>query len=247
MPDVVTGGMAAVSLYSAHQGAEAADDANSMQDAELQMAMERDRFNKEQIEQNNEWTTEDREDFIGRRDRERDLLDPVQEGIVDRANAGPDIEGAMKRSDADVSQSYGLARETNRRNNQRYGVNPSSGRQSSESRKLGNAEALTRTFGRNKARLQEDDRDWARKIAAIGTGNIRNASPNAQLGQLGVSGAEGVLGRQAGSNAIDANASYGLAGKLGADAIDRYDNRGSTPATNPISASNTVHEQNNWD
>ena len=244
MPDVLTGGMLAISLFSANEGRKAGNSANDLQARELQLAIERDKFNKGIVEEGNDWTREDRTDFLDRQDREREMLDPVQQGIVDRANKGPDFEGAAARSDADVAQSYGIERQKMQRQNQRYGVNPSSGRMSSENRRFGNAEALAKTYGRNRSHLQEDDRDWARKIAALGTGNTRNATPNANLSQLGVSGAQGVLGSQAGDAASNANAAYGLAGSLFADATDRFDNKPAAPTPN---GSATVVDQNNWD
>jgi hypothetical protein len=239
MPDWGTGIKSGISLWSANEGRKSAANSNDLAAAELQLEIERDKYNVKQVEQTNKWAKKDRKDFIGRRDRERGLLDPIQEGIVDRANKGPDFEGAAARSDADVSQSYGLQRDRQRRESQRYGVNPASGRRASEDRRFGNEEALAKVYGRNRSRLQEDDRDWARKIAALGTGNMRNASPNTNLSQLGVSGAAGVYGAQSLAAGQNSGAAFGLAGKLFADAADSWDSpQASSNPTNQSGGSN---------
>lgn len=225
MPDVVTGVMAGTSLLSAKAGSDAAGDANDLSARQIQIQEERDRFNRGVVEQGNQYQTQDRDYLLGRRDREERLLDPIQEGIVNRANKGPDYEGAAERSDADVTQAYGLQRDQQRRRRERYGINPASGVSESESRRSGNEEALAKVGGRNKSRLQEDDRDWARKIAAYGTGNMRNAAPRTQLQQLGVSGAAGAYGDASSRSSDQASGAFQLAGNLFADSVDRYDSQ----------------------
>lgn len=223
MPSLAAGsfGLSAVSAIGGHN---AAGDANDLSARQLALEERRDEFNQGIVEQGNEYATEDRDYLLNRRDREEGMLDPIQEGIVARANAGPDYEGAAGRSDADVTQAYGLQRDQERRRRERYGINPASGVSSAESRRVGNSEALAKVYGRNKSRLQEDDRDWARKITALGTGNLRNTAPSTQLSQLGVSGASGVLGQQAGQAGQNAAAAFGLAGNLFADGSNQYEN-----------------------
>ena len=211
---------AGIAAYTAYQGAQAGERSGNLQQQQLAIEAARDAFNMGQVEQTNQFAIEDREDLINRRDRERGLLDPVQEGIIERANAGPDFEGAAARSDADVSQSFGLAREAENRRQQRYGINPASGRSTESNVRSGNSEALARAHGRNRSRLQEDDRDWARKIAALGTGNVRNAVPTTQLQQLGVSGQSGVLNSMAASEAANASGAYQFAGSLFRDSME---------------------------
>lgn len=232
MPDWGTGISSALSLYSTEEGKDQANEAQSLDEAALQLEVDRDRFNKEQIEEMNEWTREDRADFIDRRDREREMLDPVQESIVDLAMEGPDYEGAMARSDADVSQAYGLQRAQERRRRQRYGVNPSAGAAMDHEGRMGHREALARIQGRNRARMQEDDLDWARKIAAYGTGNYGIAQPGGNLSQLGVSGASGVMGGMAANARANAAGAYQFAGSMFADAMDRYGNNTQTTTAN---------------
>lgn len=221
MPGFAAAGLA-ISAFSAKSGYDASKRSGNLQAQQLQLERERDEFNKGIVTQTNKYAAEDREDIMARRDRDRALTDPIQEGIVDLAMQGPDYEGAMARSDADVAQSYGIARGTSDRNRRRYGVNPASGREAAESRRFSNSEALARVGGRGKARLVEDDKDWARKIAAYGTGNMRNASTTTSLQQVGVSGASGVLGQMSRDEGANAAGAYGLAGKLFADAKDYY-------------------------
>jgi len=232
MPDWGTGISSALSLYSTDEASDSASEANSLDEAALQLEVDRDRFNKEQIETMNEWTKEDRADFMDRRDRERGMMDPVQESIVNLAMEGPDYEGAMARSDADVSQSYGLTRAQERRRRQRYGVNPSAGSAMAEEGRMGHREALSRVQGRNRARMQEDDLDWARKIAAYGTGNYGMAQPGGNLSQLGVSGQSGLMGAMAQGHRANASGAYQFAGSMFADAMDRYGNNTQTTTSN---------------
>lgn len=225
MPDIGTGVSAGLSLFSASEGIDAADSAQSLDEAALQLEIDRDRFNREIIEESNQFTREDRGDFIGRRDRSRALYDPLQEEMIALAREGPDYDGAVSRADADVAQAYGIARDIEQRRQSRYGINPSSGRAASESRRLGNEEALSKVNARNRAYREEDDKDWARKMAALGTGNIGNAIPNTVLQQLGVSGASGVYQNMARNEGMNAQGAFQLAGSTLADALEGWDNR----------------------
>jgi hypothetical protein len=221
MPGFAAAGLA-LSAVSAYSGSQSAGDAQDYQNAQLGVEQRRDAFNRDIVTQENEWTQQDRKDFQDRQERERGLLDPIQEGIVQLAQAGPDYETAMGRSDADVAQSYGLQRDMEQRRQSKYGINPASGVAASESRRSGNEEALARIHGRSRARKSEDDQDWARKFAAFGTGNISNAQAGGNLSQLGVSGQSGVLGSMAASSAANASGAYQLSGKLFADAQDTF-------------------------
>jgi hypothetical protein len=246
MPDFSTGISTGLSLFSASEGADAANEASSIEEAQLQYEIERDQFNREQVEQMNLWTEEDREDFMSRRDRERGLLDPVQEGLVDRAMEGPQYEEAAARSDADVRQAYGLQRDMERRRQQKYGIHVGSGARMAESRRLGNEEALAQVQGRERARISEDDRDWARKLAVMGTGNQRGAQANANLAQLGVGGVTGIMGQHAQGYRNEAASAFSLFGKTAADAgrgFDRSFSSGTDAFTRPTSPASTL---NTW-
>lgn len=228
MPSASTGISAGLSLIGINEGRKASKRAGDASDAQLQLMMERDKFNKDIIKKANKLALEDRADFIERRQRERDLVDPVQEAIISEAMAP--IEGKVRaaeaRSDADVAIAFGVQRERAKRDRQRYGVNPAAGAMMAEERRFAGAEALAQVSGRTRARLAEEDKDWARKIAAYGTGNIRNAQASTSLQQLGVPGAAGVQGQIAGQEASSAAAAFGLSGKLAADAARYWDTAG---------------------
>lgn len=222
MPSVGTGISAGLSLLSGKKASDSASSSRALQAAQLELQQERDAFNREQVEEMNKYAREDREDMITRRERARGLYDPLQESVLELAQEGPDYIGAQARSDADVAQSFAMQKDQARRESQRYGVNPGSGRRQAEQRRWGNAEALAKVYGRDRARRKEDDKDWSRRIAALGTGNVKNTNASTQLAQLGVSGASGVLGEQAASESANAAGGFALAGNLAADAVDYY-------------------------
>jgi len=213
MPSVLTG----ISAFSALSGSKSSRKSNKLSAQQIELARERDDYNKDIVETQNQYTEDDRGYYEGRRDREEGLLDPIQEGLIARANEGPDYEGAVGRSDADVSQAYGVERGKEQRRMDRYGVNPSSGKAGSISRRLGTSEALAKVHGRNKARMQEDDRDWAKKIAVLGTGNLRGTTGPRQLTQLGAGSTSAALGDASNTQARNAAGAFGLAGKTFAD------------------------------
>jgi hypothetical protein len=184
----------------------------------------------------NEWAREDRGDVIERRDRARDLYDPLEEGMVELAGAGPDYDTATARSDADVSQAYGVMREQEQRRRSRYGIsNPYGGASGANSRRIGNAEALAKVYGRNRARMQEDDKDWSRRMAALGSGNIRNANASTNLAQLGVSGQSGVLQNMSESAGANAAGAAAFGGKILADTLSgRFNTTGVKPPSGGV-------------
>jgi len=232
MPDWVTGISAGMSLLGVAGGKSASDKSGSLSAQQLQIERERDAFNREQVERNNEYAYEDRRDVIDRRERERGLFDPIQESIVDLAKKGPDYAGAAARSDADVAQTYGVARGAAERRERSFGVMPGSGRSGESARRGFNEEALSKVGGRARSRVVEDDKDWSRRIAAMGMGNMRNVTPTTNLQQLGVSGASGVLGGQSDAAGANAAGAFSLAGKFGADAL-KYASRPSQPGLSP--------------
>jgi len=223
MPSWATGISAGVGLLGISAGKKASDKSGALSAQQLAIERERDQFNRAQVERQNEYSYEDRQDVISRRERERGLFDPIQEGIAELAQKGPDYAGAASRSDADVAQTFGVARESAERKQRSFGVNPYSGRSAENSRRGFNQEALAKVGGRARSRIVEDDKDWSRRIAAMGMGNMRNVTPTTQLQQLGVSGASGVLGGQSDAAGANAAGAFSLAGKFGADAL-RYAN-----------------------
>lgn len=244
MPSGGTAISAGLSLVGINEGRKASKRAAGADAAALELQAERDRFNREQVELTNQFAIEDREDIISRRDRARGLYDPLEEQILERAQEGPDYEGAMARSDADVTQAFDRQRGMEERRRQRFGVNPSSGRTMAEERRLGTEETAQRVMGRQRARDIEDDRDWARKLAAMGMGNIRNATPTTVMQQLGVSGEAGAQSQIADQYRADASGAFQFGGTLAADAIN-YASQAQTGTgmTRPTSSASTL---NTW-
>lgn len=244
MPSAGTAVGAGVSLLSGKKASDDSSKSRSLQRDQLGIMAERDEFNREQIEKMNKWARKDRADVLGRRDRARALYDPLEEGLIDLAAAGPDYATAEARSDADVAQAYGLMRDQERRRQHRYGVNPSSGRTSAMERRIGNEEALARVYGRNRARMQEDDKDWSRRMAALGSGNIRNANASTQLAQLGAPGQVGVLQDMSASYGANAAGAASFGGKMLADTLSGE--FGSTSFKPQTSGTGGIDMTGNW-
>lgn len=219
MPDFVSGAVAVGSLLSADAAADAASAQGDLEGQRLQLEIERDRFNKGIVEEGNEFSREDRQDIIDRRTRARGMYDPLEGEVLDLARAGPDYARAESISDADVASTFATGRGQEERRQRRYGVNPYSGRSAEQGRRNQNAEALAKVGGRASARAREDDKDWSRRVAALGMGNMRDVTPSTSLQQLGVSGQSGVLKDMGASAGAEAAGAYSLAGKLGADAL----------------------------
>lgn len=217
---------AGTSLFSARAGAKSARRSNKLDKRALALAEGA--------------YEEDRDYLLARRGREEAMLDPIQEALTERAMEGPDYEGVIARSDADVAQAYGMQRDQLRRQRERYGINPAAGRWQAEEHRLSNAQALAQVYGRNRARLQEDDRDWARKLAAYGTGNMRNAP----IHQAAIQPVLGMLGRQSATQAANASGAFQLSGSLLADTMKgEFDDFGSGSGTRPTSSASTL---NTW-
>ena len=176
----------------------------------------------------NRWTREEREDALGRRERARGMYDPLEEDILMTAMESPEeaVTRARARSDADVRQAFGVQRGIEARRRQRYGIRPESGRDMAENRRLNAAEALATVYGRDVAQRTEEDRNWSRKLATIGMGNVRDATISGNLQQLGQSGESGVLQQMAGAEGRNAAGAFALSGKLMGDAVRAFSNRG---------------------
>ncbi len=242
MPSGGTAVSAGMSLISGKKADKSASRSRKLDRQALELERERDRFNREQVETTNRLALEDRADIIDRRGRARELYDPLEESIVDMAMEGPQYEEAMARSDADVAQAFARERGRQQREAFAYGIQPGSGRFAAESRRMGNEEILQTVQGRERARRIEDDQDWARRMAAMGSGNMRNVTPSVQMQQLGVSGESGVRQRMAAGERAESAAGWGLAGKFAADAV-RYAQPDPDAFTRPTSTASTL---NTW-
>lgn len=112
--------------------------------------------------------------------------DEVFDRIFEEVLQGPDYEGATSRAVEDVNQAYDSVDERMRRDNFRYGVDPSSARFQSMTRRNGVDRALSTVSAMNKARREEDDKAWARLLtgADINQGFLNN-SVNARGAAMG--------------------------------------------------------------
>lgn len=216
------------SIYSARQGAKSASSARGLQRDQLRHEQERDKFNRKQIEEMNRWAREERTDALGRRERARGMYDPLEEEILMEAMEDPEaaVTRAQARSDADIRQQFGVAREMEARRRGRYGIRPESGRDLAMNRRMNAAEALATVYGRDQARRSEEDRSWSRRLATIGMGNARDATISTNLQQLGQSGQSGVLQQMAGAEGRNAAGAFALAGKLASDSVRAFSNVG---------------------
>lgn len=214
------------SIYSARQGAKSASKARGLQRDQLALEQQRDKFNKAQVQEMNRWAREEREDALARRERQRGLYDPMEEDVIATAMESPEeaVTRARARSDADVRQAFGVQRGIEARRRQRYGIRPESGRDLAMNRRMDAAEALATVYGRDVAQRTEEDRNWSRKIATLGMGNLKDTQISSSLAQLGQEGAPGVIGQMAGAEGRNAASAFALSGKLLGDSISAFRN-----------------------
>lgn len=181
----VAGALAVYSIYSAEKQADAMSGAMGQQTALLQRQVE---MAEEQ------WA------------RFQEVYGPLEDSIVAEAMEEPDYAGAAGRATTDVRKAYGTAEESRRREMGRYGLDPSMGRSTSMIDKGKRSEALAEVGARNLARQTEEDKSWAKKIAAASLGRglpadaaMMMSSAASQYGQqAGVYGQQAQAGYQAG-------------------------------------------------
>ena len=133
--------------------------------------------------------------------------DPVFENIFEEVFKGPDYEGATGRATSDVNQVFDQQQDAIQRQNFRYGVNPASGSYQDDIRRNGVDRSLALVTARNRARREEDDKNWARLMTGADfnqqfIGNAINAG-NAALG--GMNQASSGYGNAATRSAQSAN------------------------------------------
>lgn len=122
------------------------------------------------------------------RDLYNEYSDPIFDSIFDEVFKGPDYEGAMGRATSDVNQVFDQQQDSIRRQNFRYGVNPASGSYQDDIRRNGVDRSLALVTARNRARREEDDKNWARLMTGADytqqfIGNSINAG-NAAMGGM---------------------------------------------------------------
>lgn len=113
----------------------------------------------------------------------------VYDGLFEEINKGPEYEKAMGLAVNDVNQSFDNLEERTERENFRYGVNPASGRYQDTMRRNGIDRSLAVVGSKNKARRDEDDKQWAKMLTGADAvqgffSNSVNAN-NAAMGGTG--------------------------------------------------------------
>ena len=135
-----------------------------------------------------------------------ELYQPIERGLAERVAEGPQYARAEGEATADVAMSFDKARQIEERRMQRYGLDPSTGRYRSRGRQYDLGRAASEVGARNIARRQEEDRDWARRMAFTRMGRGLETSA---VGAKATAGAGyGAIGRQY----------FGLADKYGQSA-----------------------------
>ena len=130
-------------------------------------------------------------DARGRYDEWRATFMPAVEqmGQLASAEARPDYE----QIDADVGMSFDMAQGQNRRQMERFGVNPSEGAAQASERDYSVGRALATVNGRNQARNVAQDQQWQRLsgFAQLGEGMRSSADGMLSAAYGGISSAFG--------------------------------------------------------
>ncbi len=115
------------------------------------------------------------------RDRYNEMYAPIEQGLADKVAQGPDYERVAGRVAADVSLAYDKSQAAEERRLQRYGIDPSSGRSTAY---RGLDKARSEVMAKNTAYYQENDRDWARKMAFTNMGRGLESAAAGLTGQI---------------------------------------------------------------
>jgi len=136
--------------------------------------------------------------------------DDIYDGLFDEINKGPDYEGAMGRSSADVNQAFDSMEERTERNDFKYGVMPGSGRRENTIRRNGVNRSLALVDSQNTARREEDDKHWARMLTGgdIVQGFMNNSINSGKSAMQGTGSAASGYGNMA--NQYSRSAGNGL-------------------------------------
>jgi len=158
-----------------------------------------------------------------------DVYAPLEDQIVAEAQQAPDYAKAEGWATSDVNKAFAQSEAATARAAGRYGLDPSSGRYSDMRRVTELDRAKAEVGARNAARQQEDDKMWARKIAASSLGRGLPATATSTLGQAGQTYGEQAktYGEQATQYGMQAGNAMGAAGYWAGRAVDSYgDNTG---------------------
>lgn len=245
MPGPAVGVMAGSALIGAISGNKARRDANraaraqvnaAMYEADLQYeAFQKDlelrkeqwSWMKDEIKRYRSYYDKDREYLFGRRDRWETMADPLQEQLFEEAMRDPDYRSIQERVTADTAQQYGIQRDVAQRQMERYGVRPGEGVSADIEARLAQQAAATRIGETNREYRREEDRKWAQRVAALGTGINANEQRPYNIAQIGLTDVRnpttGNLSRTYGDiaerEAGYASDAFNAAGRLGFQAI----------------------------
>jgi hypothetical protein len=118
-----------------------------------------------------------------------------QMGQLAMGEARPDYE----QIDADVGMSFDMAQSQNRRQMERFGVNPADGAAQASERDYSVGRALATVNGRNQARNVAQDRQWQRLSSFAGLGEGMRSSADSML-SAAYGGISSAFGGQANQN-----------------------------------------------
>lgn len=144
--------------------------------------------------------------------RYTELYEPIERGLAEKVQEGPDYEGVQGRAATDVSMAYDKADEAEQRRLSRYGIDPSQGRSDTASEL---DRARSEVGAKERGYTQEEDRDWARKMTFTNMGRGLEAGAAGAYGQIagGYKGmGDSYLGRAADAQQ-QASSMYQTAGK----------------------------------
>lgn len=122
----------------------------------------------------------------------------IYDSIFSQINEGPQYEKYEGIAAADVNQVFDGQEQRTQRNSLRMGIDPSSGRFGSQVRKNGLDRSLALVGEQNKARRNEDDKQWARLMTGADLSqsfmrNSNNASTAAMGGFKSAAGQQGQI------------------------------------------------------
>jgi hypothetical protein len=118
-----------------------------------------------------------------------------QMGQLAMREARPDYE----QIDADVGMSFDMAQGQNRRQLERFGVNPADGASQASERDYSVGRALATVNGRNQARNVAQDQQWQRLAGFAGLGEGMRSSADSMM-SAAYGGIASAFGGQAGQN-----------------------------------------------
>lgn len=118
-----------------------------------------------------------------------------QMGQLAMREARPDYE----QIDADVGMSFDMAQGQNRRQLERFGVNPADGASQAAERDYSVGRALATVNGRNQARNVAQDQQWQRLATFAGLGEGMRSSADSMM-SAAYGGISSAFGGQAGQN-----------------------------------------------